>query len=186
MITSPVAAGAVRVEVVFLRADGDQATLQYRFTHAAMSGEQHPDDVAAALVRAGGRGTQVDVLHSTSWRYESGAGVVLTYAALPDPDRDAPATALLAPSVVASGDPLRPSPDLVHAHHVAAHAVRHLAELAQRDPAVVAAAARPEHHGLWRAIATAAATTPTGTHAEVHAAASTVRPHPRTWASVAS
>lgn len=166
----------IRVEVVFLRPDGvSEATLRYRFAAATVSNGSCPDDVAAALAGVDRPGSLVGVLHSTSWRHEARGGLVLTYAALPDPDLTAPATALTSPSVVASGDPLRPSPDLVHAHHIAAHAVRHLADLAERDPAISAVARRPEHRSLWQAMSTVAATTPTGTHAEVHAAVGITR-----------
>jgi hypothetical protein len=137
-------------------------------------GEPHPKESAGA-VRGGIRCGGVRVVHSTSWRYDPTAGVVLTYAALPDPDPAACAQLLLEPSVVCSGDPLAPAPPLLHDHHVAAHAVRHLADLAERDPAVAATTADPDLTDLWAAILATAARTPTGTHAQAHRSAHTAR-----------
>jgi transposase InsO family protein len=75
------------------------------------------------------------VSHATSWRAAPGGELVLTYTALPDPASDQ-AVPLTAPSIICSNDPLRPVPDGLHAHHVAAHGARHLAYLARTDPAV--------------------------------------------------
>ena len=107
------------------------------------------------------------VLHSTSWRVERAGRLVVTYAALPDPDPGRPAVPLLEPAVVVGPTSLRPSPEVLHGHHVAAHAVRHLADLAQRDPVVRAATAlQPE---LWEAVARTAARTPAaGSHEQAH------------------
>lgn len=87
---------------------------------------------------------------------------VVTYAALPDPETRLPAVALIAPAVLSSGDPLRPGPADLHGHHIAAHAVRHLAQLGGSDPGIRWAAA--EDHDLWTAIRQATAAMPTGTH----------------------
>ncbi|WP_380165038.1 hypothetical protein [Jannaschia sp. R86511] len=181
---------AVEVEVLLLRPAGVDG-LGYRVLRAALTGRSSPDEVATASYRAarasgaeradgadGADGADVQVLHSTSWRYEPGRGVVLTYAALPDPDPTAPGTTLVDPAVVSSGDPLRPAPDLLHGHHVVAHAVRHLAELARRDPAVRAAAGTADEAGreLWRRLTDLAPRVPTGTHEDAHAAARAVAP----------
>lgn len=160
---------AVLVEVLLLRAD--QGALLYRVVRAPLPAGATPDE--AAREHAGG---DVDVLHSTSWRHQDGR-IVLTYAALPDPRPDRPATALWQPAIMSSGDPRVPTPPGLHLHHVAAHAVRHLAELAGRDPAVVTAAGDSADQDLWAAVAAAAARIPTGTHALAHrAAAAAYRP----------
>jgi hypothetical protein len=167
----------IHVEVVFLSPSTSDSGdgVRYRVVRAALDGSGSPDDVAAAVACPprldGGPTRAVQVLHSTSWRYEPGHGVVLTYAAVPDPCPGHATTALTAPSVVCSGDPLRPGPDLLHSHHIAAHAVRHLADLALRDPAIAAAAARPADARLWATMADLARQMPTGTHAQAHTAA---------------
>jgi hypothetical protein len=136
----------VQVEVILIRHDpSPTGPLAYRVIQAPLPEGTTPDATAARLCTVTGTETGtgtgtvdlgaaigtgdpgVEVLHSTSWRHEPTRGVVLTYAALPDPRPDLPATALHTPSVVCSGDPLRPAPDVLHDHHIAAHAVRHLA-----------------------------------------------------------
>ncbi|WP_340290965.1 hypothetical protein [Aquipuribacter hungaricus] len=130
----------VHVEVLLLRlvsTPGGGPALASRTVRAPL-GDGTPDEVARRLAtrpavtdravvdRAATTRPDADLelLHSTSWRFEPGEGVVLTYAALPDPDPTAPAVPLLHPAVVSSGDPVRPQPDLLHPHHVVAHAVR--------------------------------------------------------------
>jgi hypothetical protein len=78
---------------------------------------------------------------------------------------------LVDPVIVTSGDPLRPRPDGLHDHHVVAHAVWHLAVLAQRDPVVGAVAADAAHGPLFAALAGAAGVMPTATFAQAHPAA---------------
>jgi hypothetical protein len=154
----------VLVEVVLLRL-GPDGHLEHRTVASELASPSDVDDHALAL--SGGLASDA-VLHSTSWRQEQGR-LVLTYAALPDPNPAAPAQSLVAPSVVAGSTSLRPSPDVLHAHHVAAHAVRHLADLAERDPVVTAAAAQQPQ--LWAEVTRTARRTPTGTHDVVHALA---------------
>ncbi|MGJ7441750.1 hypothetical protein [Aquipuribacter sp. MA13-6] len=163
------AAPSVQVEVLLLRS-GRDGGVAYRTVRRRLDGDADPDLVAAAACD----GDRVRVLHSTSWRHVAGEGVVLTYAALPDPDLAADSSPLVAPAVVSSGDPLRPTPEQLHPHHVAAHAVRHLAELAGRDPAVRTAAEGAwdeAERELWRRVVALAPLVPTGTHEAVHAAA---------------
>ena len=162
----------VLVEVVLLRLEPRTGAtgLAYRTVRVPI-GASTPDEVARRACTPAGGGQPVDVLHSTSWRHEPGAGVVLTYAALPDPDPGAPAVPLVRPSVVSSGDPLRPQPEFLHPHHVVAHAVRHLVELAGRDPGVRTAAAVPARRATWAVMTDEAHRMPTGTHAQTHAAA---------------
>jgi hypothetical protein len=160
------APAAVAVEVVTLTCPS-AAQLGYRVRAAALGGGETPDDAARRLAPA----SALEVLHSTSWRFEAGR-VVLTYAAVPAaPAPHADVIPLQEPSVLSSGDPLVPAPPALHLHHVVAHAVRHLAQLAEHDPGVRAAAARSEVPEVWSAITEAAREMPTGTHAATHRAA---------------
>lgn len=113
--------------------------LTYRAAECHLGDNEHPDTAALRLAGfAGARPGDGRVLHSTSWRFAEGR-IVLTYAALPDPE---PATAtLLGPPTTPAGsaDPLAPSPPQVDQPEVAAHACRHLAFLRHTDPAVAAA-----------------------------------------------
>jgi hypothetical protein len=136
------------IETVLLSAHAGQ--LRYRVRTEQLPDGTHPDALARALT-----GFDLDhvdparLLHSTSWRFDGGA-VVLTYAALPDPD---PATALpLKPdqTLPYAVDPLAPSLDRLSVHDVAVHACRHLAYLRQTDPVVsLTADEAPE---LWQLI----------------------------------
>jgi len=137
----------VVVEVLALRLTAC-GHLAYRLEAVGLGGDA-PD--AAALRAAGVTAATAaagTVSHSTSWRYTGDGAVVLTYALTPDPAVDLPAQILAPGGVVCSPRPLHPSPGDVHDHHVAAHAVRHLAQLAATDPTVAVAAAR--HPELWR------------------------------------
>jgi hypothetical protein len=137
------AAGTV-VEVVLLSATVAGA-LRYRMRTRTLAGRRHPDDVARDL--AGLAGDPTGLLHSTSWRFHRNR-VVLTYAALPDPDPDqAGAAPVRAEGATTSGDPLAPTPARITADDVAVHACRHLAYLRHTDPVVAGrAAAAPD---LW-------------------------------------
>jgi hypothetical protein len=170
----------VIVEVVVLRVDAD-GRLAYRVAHQQL-GAGAPDSVAldtAGLthplapvpVPAG------TVSHSTSWRYDSGC-VVLTYAVVPDPHPHLPVESLPRVGVVCSPDPLHPSPAGLHDHHVAAHAVRHLAYLWGTDPTVArAAATRPQ---IWQALNEYATSTTVGDHHHSHQPLPTGDPLTRT------
>ena len=161
----------VEIEVVLLSIDV-QRRLSYRTRTQPLTAGTAPDEAALELAGPAGREAGA-VSHSTSWRCPDPGRLVLTYAVLPDPE-PAGAAALVAPSIVCSGDPLRPTPPDLHGHHVAAHAVRHLAYLAGTDPAVTAATR--EHPELWLAIGAAAAEVPVAEHGDAHALARTRRP----------
>ena len=123
--------------------------LAWSVTSAGLPGLVAPDVVArelAAVQHGAGAGV---VLHSTSWRH-TGTHLIVTYALFPDlrtegrgPSED------VQEHLVAGPGPLQPTPECVAERHVAAHAVRHLADLAAgRDPHVVASSHQlPEH---WR------------------------------------
>jgi hypothetical protein len=134
------------VEVVLLSAAA--GALHFRTVSAPLPAGPHPDDLALHLSGLS-LCTPGATLHSTSWRYAAGS-VVLTYAALPDP---APhGTSPLAPDRMVIGRAaLAPSPPLVDADAVAAHAARHLALLATTDPVIAATTSQQSH--LWDLLA---------------------------------
>ena len=123
--------------------------LGHRWVRGRLPTDGSPDERAVELV-----GCCSGLCHSTSWRQDRPGLLVLTYAAVPDPCPHEAAAPLLLPLVVTGGGALHPRPVEVAAGHVAAHAVRHLADLAQRDP-VGREVARADAC-LWRAVAEAA------------------------------
>ena len=134
----------VSVEVLLLRLLPDGG-LGHRWARGTATADASPDERAVELVRC-----TDGLCHSTSWRRDAPAELILTYAALPDPEPWLPAQPLDFPLIVTGGAALRPTPPQLNAAHVAAHAVRHLADLAERDPVVRAQAGRePE---LWAAV----------------------------------
>ena len=163
----------MEIEVLLLRPLG--TGLAYRALRMPLEGAT-PDDSALAL---SGAATFGSVCHSTSWRHVAPSTLVLTYAALPDPEPALPAVPLRSPAVLSSGDALRPGPADLHEHHVVAHAVRHLAMLSREDPTIAATVARDR--ALWAAVRRTAAGLRTGTHDELlagphaHAVAPPVR-----------
>jgi hypothetical protein len=154
----------VLVEVLVLRLD-DSGRLAYRVAHGQAHGRE-PDTVA---IEAGGVRTGLaavgTVSHSTSWRYDGGQ-IVLTYAVAPDPQPHLTATPLPHVGIVCSNDPLYPTPAVLHEHHIAAHAVRHLGYLARTDPTVAKAAS--QQPDLWRALDHYAAAATVGDHDQTH------------------
>lgn len=140
--------------------------LRFSFSEGKLrvSSEQHtlsnqtPDQLAHSISFLDDQ-DPASLCHSTSWRYEEataqgptvgptlGPTVVLTYAALPSKKIGRPVEA--AP-VMASGDPLRPTPPGLHEHHVVAHAMRHLIDLSTSDPAILLAASQPSAELLWQ------------------------------------
>jgi len=127
----------VLVEVYLLRCRPD-GLLAYRRETALLGPGETPDDAA---VRAGAgpgsrRHGRLAVLHSTSWRHLDDGTIVLTYAALPDPEPGAHSVPIRDLTAARSRDPGRPSPPGVRHEQVAAHAARHLALVASTDPLV--------------------------------------------------
>src|SRR5919201_881087 len=114
----------VTVEAVLLSTRHGQ--LHHRVRARELPDGGHPDDLARDLAGfATGVPDPARLLHSTSWRY-AGDRVVLTYAALPDPD---PALAdPLDPDRPApyAEDPLAPALTGLSPHDAAVHACRHL------------------------------------------------------------
>lgn len=137
----------VVVEVFGLRVMDD--VLHWVVSSGLLPGLEGPDDLARELAGVTGGAQPGVVLHSTSWRH-TGSELIVTYALFPD--LRAGAGQPLRPHLVTGPGPLEPSPVTVAAGHVAAHAVRHLADLAaDRDPHVVSCAGmRPD---AWQLLA---------------------------------
>ncbi|MFI6595984.1 hypothetical protein ACIBHX_07035 [Nonomuraea sp. NPDC050536] len=121
----------VIVELILLRAAPEGWS--FRRQAAPLDREGDPSELARSL--AG----EPLLLHSTSWRHEPDEGIVLTYAAYPDPDPDARADELDELEVAFGAAPDDPRPVELTAAHVAAHAIRHLAFLVASDPVTGAA-----------------------------------------------
>jgi len=125
----------VVVEVIMLVARGGE--LAYRAVRRPLAVDDEPDSVARAAWDLPPDTTD-GLLHSTSWRHESGR-VILTYVALPDPDPSA-RHAAVAGWVARGENGMEPSPD-VELAEVAAHAARHLSFLEHTDDEVAKALA---------------------------------------------
>lgn len=125
------------VEVYLLRCHPD-GLLAYRREAAPLGLGDTPDATAERVGMGPGsqHGDSVAVLHSTSWRHLDDGTIVLTYAALPDPELGRLAIPIQDFAVARSGDTRRPSPPRVRHEQVAAHAARHLALIADSDPLV--------------------------------------------------
>lgn len=145
---SALASVPVVVEVVGLSVW--RGGLRWRVARAGLPGLSGPDGLARELAGVAGGADPGVVLHSTSWRH-TGSELIVTYALFPDL-RAAGGGQPLGQHLVTGPGPLRPSPPAVGDRHVAAHAVRHLADLAAgRDPHVVGCARR--RPGEWKLLA---------------------------------
>jgi hypothetical protein len=151
-VFAPLGASATRITVEAVLLSAAEDGLRFRVRTSQLPDGGHPDTLAREL--AGFAEDVADparLLHSTSWRFD-GTGVVLTYAALPDPDPQH-ATPLDADHALPYAvDPLAPSLDRLTVQDVALHACRHLAYLRLTDPVVSLTAA--EAPRLWSMIAT--------------------------------
>lgn len=133
----------VSVETLMLRVGPDN---RWSYRHAMtrpLRGES-PDEAARRLSGVA-PGDSDTVLHSTSWRYESGGEIVLTYAVCPDPEPWLPAVEVPVLEIARGQAPATPSPERVALANVVAHAVRHLAYLLAEDPVVARALSRHPH-----------------------------------------
>ncbi|WP_069628783.1 hypothetical protein [Streptomyces niveus] len=127
----------VLVEALLLRHDPTEG-FAYRRLITALDGRARPDDAARGLALPA-EDDERHLVHSTSWRATDEGQIVLTYLIHPDPAPDLPGTPLPDPGAIARSPKAgHPSPPDLKPHHVAAHAVRHLAFLARTDPAVAA------------------------------------------------
>ncbi len=92
----------------------------------------NPDGPVRALAEAAG--AQVVMLHSTSWRWEEGGRIVLTYLAWARDGTLPPAAETLpAPPARAATDPLRPRPKEIARLDPLFHGLRHFAFLLRHD-----------------------------------------------------
>ena len=137
----------VTVVVETLLLGNRDGRLTYRTAEQQLSDAETPDGLARHLA---GFTTAPHVegrmLHSTSWRFDHGR-IVLTYAALPDPDPRTAAVLEPPRELIRGSDPLTPSPPQIDQTDVVAHACRHLAFLRTTDPVVQAASQR--HPAVW-------------------------------------
>jgi hypothetical protein len=136
----------VHVQVIVLSTRNGQ--LLFRSTTRAVEPGEAPDDVAWSVADVDpnepGR-----LCHSTSWRVDAPATLVLTYAALPG-RATAEAIKLRLDPIVAADDSTRPQPDALSLQSIATHAVRHLALLSSEDPTVRRCV--PHAPALWRCL----------------------------------
>ncbi len=124
------------VEVYLLRCRPD-GLLAYRREAGHLAPGETPDTAAwRAGTCTGSHQDSPLVLHSTSWRHLDDGTIVLTYAALPDPEPGRRALPIRDLGMARTGDPRRPSPPDIRHEQVAAHAARHLALLVGTDPLV--------------------------------------------------
>ncbi len=139
----------VRIEVILLRTDA-AGQLGFRVIRAPL-GSDHPDRCARRLAGLPAAGPAL--LHSTSWRYDQGGAVVLSYVAAPEVRPELPARPLPDVVIALSAAPDRPAPVRIGVRNVAAHGVRHLAMLMRTDPVVRAGllAFPPLAAAVWRA-----------------------------------
>lgn len=159
----------VVIELLALICDVDGGRIGFRSMSALLPENADPDDVALALARDAL--TEPTVCHSTSWRWTDENQIVLTYATVTGHDGLSGVEWLDGPAVVSSGELLKPRPDYLHAHHVAAHAIKHLASLATTDPEIGRLADEREPD-VWAALVAHAGDIPTATHAHAHELAS--------------
>jgi hypothetical protein len=142
----------VQIEVLLLSVSvpaSGGAQLRWRVARGDLPTECQPDARARELAGLGTNVPTATVVHSTSWRHGP-AGLILTYAVLPDPN---PAEGTPVPPdayIVCSADAAAPTPTVVAMEHVLAHALRHLSLVARTCPAV--AVAVDLHSQLWHAV----------------------------------
>ena len=136
-----VAPTSVPVVVEVVRLSVWRGRLRWQVARARLLGLAKPDGLARELAGVRSRADPGVVLHSTSWRH-TGSELIVTYALFPDLRATADGQPL-GKHLVAGPGALRPSPLAIADRHVAAHAIRHLADLAAgRDPHVVGCARR--------------------------------------------
>lgn len=129
---------SVHLEIVFVQLVGEEA-VRYFITRKELSDRtKDPDDLVLselALTQAGGAPIHPEdcIVHSTSWRYDPGHSIVLTYMVYTDRVLfQAPKARVLdladAP-MASSPDPSRPRPRHIEEAHVVAHGIRHICHL---------------------------------------------------------
>jgi hypothetical protein len=101
---------------------------------ATLARGQDPDSLSRSL--AAGPAAAIAAIHSTSWRWEAGGRIVLTYVAWMKGGVLGPGARAL-PPLPAPGptDPLHPRPSRIRELDPLAHGLRHLAFLVQQDRA---------------------------------------------------
>jgi hypothetical protein len=134
---APCAPRRVVVIEVFLLRCGPDGTLAFRQAWGWLDAAETPDDAAVRIGLPRAQGSlRAGALHSTSWRQGANGSIVLTYAVAPDPEPDLAAVALSSLRLAYGPSAGQPSPARVSAEQVAAHAVQHLAMVADTNPQV--------------------------------------------------
>lgn len=119
----------IEVFTVGFAANADRPCFVHRM---APLGLDNPDGPVRALAETSG--AQVAMLHSTSWRWEEGGRIVLTYLAwVRDGTLPPMAEALPETPARASTDPLRPRPKEIARLDPLFHGLRHFAFLLRHD-----------------------------------------------------
>lgn len=131
----------MRVELEILLAQlGENDTLDYVPVRRDISSDpQDPDDMVhrsllePGLLGQSGLSPQDCIIHSTSWRFEADARLVLTYLVYTDhsgfPRGGARRVPLRGLHLATNPDPARPRPAAIHEEQVLAHGLRHLSYL---------------------------------------------------------
>lgn len=141
-------------EFIYFRVAPD-GTLHARVEEVPLPAVLAPDEHARQHFGWGPAPAVGALLHSTSWRARpEEAGLVLTWAVLPDPRPDLPAVPVGEPVIAEGTDGAHPVPEDLHPRHVIAHAARHLSFLSHTDPGVRDAIhAHPSMHDAFVAFA---------------------------------
>lgn len=121
----------VEIEVFCVGFASDDGPARYLHRLAPL-GLDNPDGPARSLAEESG--AQVVMLHSTSWRWEEGGRIVLTYLAWAREGTLPPAAEALPETPArASTDPLRPRPKEIARLDPLFHGLRHFAFLLRND-----------------------------------------------------
>lgn len=136
----------IRNEIAFLRTVN--GTMHARVQYQPLPARTAPDQAVRELAWPDGQLPDDAIVHSTSWRYDT--ELTLTWIVHPDPHPELPATPVTVYAPVEQTDAAHPAPDPDQVVPSVEHAVRHLAFLADHDPAIVAIITRnPElQHAL--------------------------------------
>lgn len=132
----------IRQELLYLSV-GDDGGVWVRVESVPLPTGAAPDVHARAVLGWHGHGSDGRLLHSTSWRYDTGSSeLVLTWAVIPDPAVTGRWPVRADISTGATGT--HPVPDGLTIANVAAHAARHMAFLLHHDRTV--GVVLHEHH----------------------------------------
>ena len=139
------------LEMFFLKIDGDYVHY-FKTDEDITSSVKDPDKTVQGLIQnkfyETPRMIQEDyIIHSTSWRYEDGGEIVLTYIIYSDHlnfDTLECKTLKISDLRISSNpDIKRPRPDVITEANVVAHAIRHICYLVNKEPVKYARVIKP-------------------------------------------